>query len=337
MDGQLTGGVRVPFLRDPEVQIRFLLALPLLIAAEVYVHERMRTMAPQFLSRGLIAAEDQPRFQEAVASTLRLSHSVIAELILLILVVTIGFWFWRRNFALSVSSWYAVGQGAGLRLTAAGWYYAFVSLSIFRFILYRWYFRLLLWYRFLWRVKGMPLHLNLFHPDRAGGLGFLSGGALAFGPVFLAQTILMAGVILDHILYQGARLPNFKMDILGILVFCVLVLVLPLGFFIVKLEDADRKAKREFGILSSHYVDDFHSKWIDGTARPEEPLLGTSDIQSLADLANSFAVVSRMRLVPISKESLFRLVLMIALPFLPLTLTMFSLDEVIRRLMKFAF
>lgn len=337
MAGHITSGVAVPFLRDPMVHLRFLIALPLLIASECYAHERMRAIVPQFVSRGIITAENQARFEEIVASNTRLRNSVTVEIILLVLAFTLGHWLWRQNLVLTVSNWVFVDNDTAPRLTAAGWYYAFVSLPILRFILYRWYFRLFVWYRFLWQVKALPLHLNLYHPDRAGGLGFLSGSALALAPVFVAQSILMAGVIFTYIFYRGATLPRFKAEILGILVLYVVVLVLPLGFFAVKLERAERTAKREFGTLASRYVDDFHRKWIEGGGHPQEPLLGTADIQSLADLANSFELVSRMRLFPISKETLLRVVIVVALPFLPLLLTMFSLQEVMQRLLKLAF
>ena len=335
--GHLMSGVADPFLRDPEVHIRFLLAVPLLILAEVYVHERMRAIVQQFLSRGIVVAQDQARFEEIVASAMRLRNSVVAELILVLVVVTVGPWFWRQNVTLTVSSWYAEDHGAGLRLNAAGWYYAAVSLSIFRFLLCRWYYRLFIWYRFLWQVRGMPLHLNLYHPDRAGGLGFLSSSVLAFAPVAVAQTMLMAGVIYSHILHQGERLPSFKMELAGIVIFCVVVLVLPLGFFARKLERAGRTARLEFGILASHYVNDFRRKWTEGNVRAGEPLLGTPDIQSLADLDNSFRVVSGIGLFPITKEALIRLIIMVILPLLPLMLTMFPLDEVLKQLLKLAF
>jgi hypothetical protein len=61
--------------------------------------------------------------------------------------------------------------------------------------------------------------------------------------------------------------------------------------------------------------------------------VGTADIQSLADLSNSFAVVRAMRLVPFGKETVFGLVIVTALPLLPLALTMFPLDELIRRVL----
>jgi hypothetical protein len=330
--GHLTGGVQDPFLRDPEVHVRFLFALPLLIAAEVNVHDRLRTIVPQFVQRGIIAPQDQPRFEQIVASAMRLRNSVTVELVLLILVVTLGYWVWRQRITLNVSSWYAV-RNAGLHWTAAGTYYAFVSLSIFRFILFRWYFRVFIWYRFLWQLRALPLHLNLYHPDRAGGLGFLAGSLPAFAPVFVAQTAVQAAFIFDRILYAGQKLPAFKVDMVLAVLFFMLVIVFPMSFFVGHLARAGRKARREFGTLASHYVDDFRQKWVQG-GRAGEPLLGTPDLQSLADLGNSYGVVRELSLLPVSRRNLLSLAIALALPFTPLTLTMFSLSEVIERLLK---
>jgi hypothetical protein len=338
--GHLTGGVPVPFLRDVEVHIRFLLALPLLIAAEVLVQTRIRKIVPQFLTRDLVAPQDRGRFEELVASAMRLRNSVAAEVILLIVVISVGYWIWRQNLTLPVSTWYAVDQGAGPHLTAAGWYYAHVSLSIFRFMLLRWYFRIFIWCRFLWQVSKMPLQFNYYHADRVGGLGFLTDSALAFAPVITSQTMVVAGYIFDHIFFAGEKLPSFYMEMAVLLALGLLVLIFPLGFFAVRLANAGRIAKRELGIVASHYVNAFRGKWVEGgvrDVRDGETLLGTSDIQSLADMANSFAVVSEMRLVPITKQTLIRLVILIGFPLLPLTLTVVPLDEAIRRLFKLVF
>jgi hypothetical protein len=336
IEGHLTRGVPVPFLRDPEVQVRFLLALPLLIGSEVFVHRRLRLIVPQFVYRGIIASEDQANFQKAVASAMRLRNSAAVEAILLALVLTFGYWIWNTSFTLTMSTWYRAIEGGVPHLTAPGRYYAFASLTIFRFILIRWYFRLFIWYRFLWQVNRMPLHFNLFHPDRSGGLGFLAGSIAAFTPVFIAQTMVISSNIYSHILYDSESLSDFRMPIAAMLVFVVLVLLLPLAFFAARLARAARAAKLEFGILSSHYVNDFHRKWIGGGGRGEG-LLGTPDLQSLADLANSFNVVAEMRLLPVGKQSLLRLIVLIGLPFLPLVFTMIPLNEVIKSLFKLAF
>ena len=340
--GQFTSGVAVPFGRDPEVHIKLLLAVPMLIGAEKLVHERIRIVVQQFLHRNIIAKEDQSRFGKLIDSSMHIRNSAFIEIGLLALVIGVGFWMWRENLSLTVSSvklssWYAVNDGSRSHLTLAGKYYAFVSLSVFRFLLLRWYFRLLIWYRFLWDVRGLPLQLNLYHPDRAGGLGFLSISLVAFSPVFVAQTTALAGVIYTRILYAGERITDFKVEIAGALLFCMLVVTLPLSFFIIILERAGRIAKGEFGVLSSRYVDDFRNKWVKGNIPPDEQLLGTPDMQSLADLGNAFTSVNGMNIIPVTIRTLMRLLLAIAAPLAPLILTAIPLHEIVMRLFKMIF
>jgi hypothetical protein len=82
--GQVLGGsATVPFLLDVEVHVRFLVAMPLLIAAELVVHRRMRSVVQVFLERHVIPASAMPRFDAAIASALRLRNSVRAEVLLI--------------------------------------------------------------------------------------------------------------------------------------------------------------------------------------------------------------------------------------------------------------
>ena len=99
----------------------------------------------------------------------------------------------RYNIALDVSTWYAVPTGGGRQLSPAGWWFVYLSLPLFQFILFRWYFRVFVWIRFLWQVARCDLRLVPTHPDRAGGLGFLSLTVVAFAPVLLAHGVLLAG------------------------------------------------------------------------------------------------------------------------------------------------
>src|SRR5262245_39246883 len=78
----LDGTVAVPFLLDVEAHVRFLVALPLLILAELVVHQRMRFVVRQFLERHLIPEHTLPRFEAAIASAFRLRNSVLAEVLL---------------------------------------------------------------------------------------------------------------------------------------------------------------------------------------------------------------------------------------------------------------
>ncbi|HXU13528.1 MAG TPA: hypothetical protein VN708_00250 [Terriglobales bacterium] len=332
--GTAIAGVPVPFLKDAEAQIRFLITIPLLLVGELFVHQRLIPIVQQFLDRKIVWDEDRQRFEEIISSTIRLRNSAVLEVLLLVLTFASSHWFWKERFALATSSWYAIGSGGETHLTPAGVVYGYLSLPIFRFILFRWYLRILLWYQFLWRVSRLPLHLNLFHPDRAGGLGFLQGSGTAFLPFLLAHSTLLAGFVADRIWHSGASLPEFKMQIAGSL-FVLLILVLaPLTFFAWHLEEGRRTALREYGILASRYVNKFHSRWIQHA--PEEPLLllGTPDIQSLADLGNAYGVVSTIRIAPLNKEMILRLVLWLVVPILPLTLTMVPLSRIIDWFLK---
>jgi hypothetical protein len=84
-------------------------------------------------------------------------------------------------------------------------------------------------------------------------------------------------------------------------------------------------------VLAAHYTSEFHDKWINGGALPGEPLLGSSDIQSLADLANSYSVIGEMRPVPFSKDTLVQVVGAVAIPLLPLALSIVPAEEIIKK------
>jgi hypothetical protein len=67
-DGHLLGGAPVPFLADLDVHIRFLVAMPLLVGAELVVHHRMRPIMQLFLDRRLIPDSAKTQFSGAIAS-----------------------------------------------------------------------------------------------------------------------------------------------------------------------------------------------------------------------------------------------------------------------------
>jgi hypothetical protein len=74
-----------------------------------------------------------------------------------------------------------------------------------------------------------------------------------------------------------------------------------------------------------------------GAPDPGEELLGASDIQSLADLANSYALVRDMRPIPFGLDDITRLAAATAAPLLPLLLTIFSLEELVIRIIRLLF
>ena len=204
-------------------------------------------------------------------------------------------------------------------------------------MLWRWYFRLFVWIRFLWQVTRCELHLMPAHPDRAGGLGFLSATVIAFAPLLAAHGALLAGMIANRIFFQGATLVDFKVELVVVVAFLLLVVLGPLMLFMPHLSAARRVGLREYGTLAQRYVQEFDVKWLRGGAPAGEPLVGSADIQSLADLGNSFEVVRSMSVVPFTRNTVLQLAVITLLPVTPLLLTMVSLEELVKRLLQVVF
>ena len=339
LQGQAWGrGAVVPFLLDVEAQVRFLIALPLLIVAELVVHQRMRLVVRQFIERDLIPKSALPYFDAAIKSAFRLRNSLIAEILLIGFVYIVGvLLFWRHYVALATATWYAVPIPDGIEFSLAGIWYGYVSLPVYQFLLVRWYYRLFIWMRFLWHVSRIELALVPTHPDRVGGLGFLSNTVYAFMPLALAHGAMLAGPIANRIFYLGAALPEFKVEIAVVVIFLLLLVFGPLLLFSPQLAQAKRTGNREYGALAARYVREFDAKWVRGGASADEPLVGSGDIQSLADLANSFEVVRTMQFAPITKDAFLRLVAATVIPVVPLALTMMPLEELLRKLLDIIF
>jgi len=212
-----------------------------------------------------------------------------------------------------------------------------VSLPLFQFLLLRWYWRIAIWTRFLWQVSRIELQFVPTHPDRCGGLGFMALIGHAFAPLLVAQGALMAGMISSRIFYAGATLPQFKLELIGLVAVMLFAVLGPLLVFGPKLAAARRAGLGDFGMLAQRYVREFDTKWVRGGAPADEPLIGSADIQSLADLGNSFEVVKGMRFVPFTMQTVLQLAVATLLPVLPLTLTMISLEELLWRLLKLVF
>jgi len=334
--GTNVGGVgRISFFRDIEVHARFLAALPILIAAELVVHSRIRPIVRRFVEWRIVLPKDTPAFHKAVESAVKIRNSVSLELALLAAVYTMGLWVWNSRSELGLVTWYAL-RGGRWNLTPAGYWYVFVSLPIFQFILLRWYMRLLVWFRFLWQVNRIELNLVPTHPDRCGGLSFLGKSSYAYAPILFAQGTILAGIVADRVLYHGESLQSFKFQIGGFIVFFVFVVLGPLLMFSVRMARIRRKGLADYGLFAQRYVESFDQKWVRASF-PSAELLGTGDIQSLADLGNSYDIVREMRVVPFGLQDVARLAVATAAPLSPLLLTIFSFEELISRLIKVVF
>lgn len=330
IDGRLLPGKGyVPFLCDIEAHVRVLVALPLLFAAELPVHRRLRNAIRQFVVRDLIPADQRARFDAAVEQAVRARNSPFAEAVALFLVLTVGHWLWRSQIAFDGTSWFAVADGSGFTLTLPGWWYAIVAIPMFQFVALRWYMRLVIWFRLLLQISRLQLKLVPTHADHAAGIGFIGNSTYGFSLFLLAHGALLSGWIADRVLNGNGSALDF-VDQAGVLIACVVAIVIaPLCVFALPLLLARRRARGEYGLLVAQYTQAFDRKWIHGERPPDEPMLGSGDMQSLADLSTCYEIVKDTRLVPFSLTLPIQLAIIAALPLLPLALTIAPLRSLL--------
>jgi hypothetical protein len=334
LEGHALGGVSMPFLYDIETYARFLVAMPLLILAEPVVHSWTREVVWQFRERGIVPVESMPRFQSAIDSAMRLRNSMTAELVLLVVVFVLAPWLWQHGMALRTDTWYAEVDDGGIDLTRAGWWFVHVSAPMFQFLLLRWWFRLAIWWRFLWQMSRLPLEVKAAHPDRAGGLGFMGDGVYGFMPVLFAQGAVVSGLIASRVLTGARTAVEFRSEIALLILLLVAQVLIPMLFFVPDLMAARRDGLRRYGALAATYVREFENKWLGPGIPTTEVLVGSADVQSLADMAGSSDVVREMRPVPFDLRVLVQLVVVAAAPFLPLVLTVIPLAELLKRVVE---
>jgi hypothetical protein len=334
MQGQALGdSVRVPFLYDIAVASRLLLALPLLIVAERMINSRSNEAIRHFIESGLVVKQDVPRYDAIVRQVSKMMNALPIDIVIAALVILAGS-FLNLEPSGTSSNWQHSASPAGMTRTAAGWWYFVVCKPVFQFFLLRRIYRYLVWCWFLWRVSRLKLLIIATHMDRTGGLAFLGVLQIKFCPIIFALSSVIAGFVAQGVLIGGAPLQDYYVTIVGSVLLLLIFFMGPYLVFSLRLLAAKRRGFLEYSMLSSRYTMGFHRKWIKGEAPEGESLLGSSDIQSLADLSNSFSIVREMRTVPYNlKMTVAPYVACAVIPFLPLVFIVFGVNDIIVRIL----
>lgn len=331
--GTLLPGTGLPLLRDIGINVRLLIALPLLVIAEQSVGRRIRMVLREFRGSGLLPPAAVPAFDAAVARLRRGRDSSLAELLLLALAIggPLAAYFsgaLEGRIAGGGDAWSGMPDGG---ISLAGKWFFLVAAPIFQFHLYRWGYRVLLWGMFLRRLSTLDLSLHPAHPDLAGGLGLLSSCQQSFATVFLAIGVVLSGTLANQILHAGALVKQFNAVIGAYIVLAALVTFAPLLLFSRALAALKRSGMLTYAGAATRMLGQFDHAW---TAHWSEPPSRALDLDPsmVTDFASIHANVLRLRTMPIDPRDVMSFVVLTALPFVPLLLMEMSLKELFKLL-----
>src|SRR5881628_346602 len=305
------------FLLDFGSLARYGVAAPLLIIAESSCFPKFEKIIFHFRDSGLIATRDRERYENIVQSSSRILTSRAAEIVsFAIAYVTTAYCI----IALPVSnliSWSYVPGSGDTALSLAGKWHAIVSFPFFIVVVLGWVWRQLSWARLLWLVSRMDLQLIPTHPDRCGGLKFVSTIMHAYRPVGFACTEIVAGGIANRMVHSGAELQSYRDVMIAVLLLIGLFCVGPLTAFAPTLRRVRSQAVFEYGMLATSIGGLLGHKWLPRRENHAD-VLEVPDFSTTTDLYTVVANIYQIDHVQVSFKTVSELLIFIALPFVPL-------------------
>lgn len=306
------------------VHVRLLLAIPLFFACETFVAPRMSVFISTTVKSGVVAPSSLPKLNVEINRVNQWKNAWLPECIFLLIAAMLPL---IDSYLQLYGTTASAAAGQVTELTMANQWYWVVCLTLFRFLILRWLWHLALWYFILWRVSKLELNLLPTHPDSAAGLGYLEVVQSHFVPLVFALSAIQAAMLTEGISAQKMDFGAIYPPIMLVLIIDAALFLGPLFIFSTKLWACKVKALSEYMEFSTQYVKDFDTKWLHYKTAAKEQLLGTPDLQSLADLNNSIAVVRNMRWIPMSTSLLVTLLSAALVPVLPLLLLKYPMTE----------
>lgn len=325
----LPGTVTEPLLQHFGVHARFLLALPLLLVAEATTRASLRSLLPQFLSRGLVVDADLPAFRAILerASRLRTSRMALVSMITIAVVASVIGWYRADDF--HELAWDGpADQGVHFGI----FWFSFVSRPVFLLALLAWVWRLgILGWAFA-QIARLDLALVATHPDRAGGLGFLERTTTGLAPLFLAISVPIAGRWGHESAYHGLDLRTLMAPAAALLLFNVAIAVAPMLAFAPRLRALRRAGIARWGALLAEHGRLVERRWLRRETVDDDALLAAPELGPVADTAAIFEAVRAMRIAPIARNSVIAPLVATAIPLIAVVATQIPVAEIAKKL-----
>jgi hypothetical protein len=337
MEGSLTSGSRLPFLKDISIQGRLLVGVPMMILIRKIVYRNVPPVL-QYFSEALIYPDQQQKFltgplKEAKRST----NSRLAWVIFSLFVIGISFINQKGTGIIGVpvenDSWFYSVEKGSQQLSSAGLWAKFFSLPVFQLLLLIWFWRYLVWTRLLYRISGMDLKLLPTHPDGSGGLGIFVIAQRNFIMFFITCGIVISCGMIGFLVYNTGSFELLKVEILGFVGLCVIILFSPLLFFAGKLFRTKREGLLELSMAGSGLSEKFEKNWVSPLGRKGQVADEPVDPSMQYDYSGIYLLLQSMRIIPIKPGDVVIASLLLFIPFIPVFFIQFSIIELLQKLL----
>jgi hypothetical protein len=338
VNGTVYSGTAMPFLKDTAIQARLLLAIPLLIIMRLTIDTKVNAVI-HYIADALMSPEERQFIvSTAIYRAKKLTNSALTEMILLVIVIIYTISLVKNNafgeLQGGTTSWMATSVGADQPLTFAGHWAVFISIPIFQFLFFRWIWRYIVWILLLFRLSKSRMQLKPTHADKAGGLGVIMLAQRSFNMLFVAAGLVVSGELIVRLMKDPDSFNTVRNEIIGYVVVCVILILLPMLFFMGKLIKTKQDALVDLSKLSATLSSKFEGSWIN--TQPIEKRIEDSEVDPsmLFDYSGVFDSVQQMRPFPVTLRDVIGLATTLFIPFIPLLVIHFSVVELLQKILK---
>jgi hypothetical protein len=191
MGGNFGGGlVATNFFADFAAFAQFVIAMPMFMLAEPIIDTSTRRAAREFVSDGIVRAEDWPRLERIDVQIKRLRTSPWSDVLCIALAYAMSSAILVPEFGASpMPTWHVQNWPLGRTLSLPGWWEFLVAIPLMNYTWLRLMWKSFLWIHYLRRLSRMRLELHPTHVDQTAGIGFVSRTQAQFAIFILAYGI----------------------------------------------------------------------------------------------------------------------------------------------------
>jgi hypothetical protein len=306
------------FFRDITAQVRYLVALPLLVIADYIVLPRAEALGRYFLESSLLPLSRRDEYRTMASAVRRRSSGLATALCIAAVVYASMFTMYLVLPAAQWAAWQRqTGTGA---FSLAGWWHLLVSLPMLMGLILSWAWRWLLWVRLMWWLAHAGLVLVPAHPDGAAGLGFLADSPRMFIPVVIPLAVVVAATLGHSLVLEGVSAVGHEATPLITAGMAIAVFASPPLLFARVLVAVRHDGMLEYGELCRNMGLVFEQRWLGARTPVNTDALERPDFSSTTDLYGIAANAFEMKLLLVDYPTLAALAVASVLPFAPLWL-----------------
>lgn len=330
------------FFADFAAYAQFFIGLPLFVLAEAVVIQATADAGGEFYSSGVLQKDSHRQaLHHLHRRVAQLRDAWWVELLCVFFAYQFSMWIvgvelWAHS---PLENWHTHLVGGERWLTWTAMWAFFIAIPILNYWWLRHIARVLIWSWYLYRVSRLRLDLLATHPDRTGGIGFISDVQGHFAWLIFAYGVTNVAAPVGYqisVLELNPWVPSVWGPMLGFVIGAPLLFTLPLFFFTRKLAVARQLARRRYRRLLYSETHKLEGRILPQRERKQR-LPEAVDVAVVNQLAQLYDRVDGMRVVPFDFRSMVQLLsssLGSVATILPLLHAEANLENILQALVK---